>query len=72
MLYRASGIPVNTCGWKKLSASELEAKIAEIRRSSWHHHLTPSEWRQLDRMRDRLEMLQKQENGLRRAPEATP
>jgi hypothetical protein len=31
-----------------------------------------AKWRQLDRMRDRLEMLQKQENGLRRAPEATP
>ena len=43
--------------WRRLLQQELEDRILAIRRTAVHTHLTPREWRALDRMRKRASAL---------------
>jgi hypothetical protein len=50
---------INARGWRKLSIPDLDALILSIRRSAVSHHLSIKQWRELDRMRQRLAKLLK-------------
>jgi hypothetical protein len=48
---------VNSRGWRRMPAVELEDLILAIRRRAEHQHLSPSEWLMVDHMRTRLTKL---------------
>jgi hypothetical protein len=54
------GKRVNTRGWRRLPPPDLETLILQVQRSAVHRHLTPGEWRELDRMRQRRGELMKE------------
>jgi hypothetical protein len=51
---------VNSRGWRRMPAVELEDFVLAIRRRAEHQHLSPSEWLMVDRMRTRLANLWKE------------
>jgi hypothetical protein len=48
---------VNSRGWRRMPAVELEDLILAIRRRAVRQHLSPSEWLMVDHMRTRLAQL---------------
>ena len=51
-----------TRAWRKMPLEELQAHILKIRRAAVRQHLTPAEWRVLDRMRKRATALSSQQS----------
>ena len=48
---------VNSRGWRRMPAVELEDLVLTIRRRAEHQHLSPSEWLMVDHLRNRLAQL---------------
>jgi hypothetical protein len=46
--------------WRRLALPDLEILILKVQRSAVHQHLSPAEWRTLDRMRARRAALLKE------------
>jgi hypothetical protein len=51
---------VSARGWRRLALPDLETLILKIQRSAARQHLSPAEWRALDRMRARRAALLKE------------
>jgi hypothetical protein len=48
-------------GWRRLPPADLEMLILAVRREAAHRHLTAAEWRLVDRMRERVTALRKEQ-----------
>ena len=46
--------------WRKLPLAELETEILAVQRMSVRQHLTPAEWKTVDRMRKRAAALRRE------------
>ena len=54
---RTTGTEVNSRGWRRMPATELEDLILAVRRRAERQHLSPSEWLMVDHMRARMAKL---------------
>ena len=48
-------------GWRRLLLADLEMLILAVRREAAHRHLTAAKWRLVDRMRERVTALRKEQ-----------
>ena len=46
--------------WRKLPLAELETEILAVQRMAVRQHLTPGEWKTVDRMRKRAAALRRE------------